>query len=65
MNGKWFVVFGSLLAALCYAINQPYITLTSFLAGYTLSCDRGEVQFSLSFFALLTILYNLKLYGLI
>ena len=64
MNGKW-VLIGILLGVACFLLNRVDITLTSFLAAYTLSCDKGEAELSLSFFSVITILYNMKLYGLI
>ena len=65
MNGKKHLLLGLFLGIVSFLVNRTYITLTLFLAGYTLVCEDNDWLFAVSFLSILTILYNLKIYGLV
>ena len=73
MNGRTFpesdikpVILGVALSAISFMLNLPYVTLTLLLAGYVVVCDRGEDgRFLASFLAVLALLYNLRLHGIL
>ena len=63
------IIAGMVFGAVSYAVNQPYVTIVLSLVGFVLADKENNgldnLDFFWAFFAVLFVLYNMKLYGVL